>query len=417
MNTLAVRGRVRATHRRVTPALASLAVAVVTLTGCGDATEGEATEGATTGVTSAASSSATQSGDTSSGAGTAGQTASDPLAPTPSAAFFGGTTAAWTVPGTPMQDTAASLSSSRSMIGMWAEAEGGTLRVFEVTAAESDAIWEGQCATAAWLGERLVCDDEVIDPRTGDATPIPGDTEVTFAGGNAEVLVVRAGEEFVAYDAGMAETWRADVVGDGMLYGYADLPVAMSVDWEALEFYTMDLRTGAITPTMLTVLSTDGYAEVETESSPMIGYDFDGTELWQRESSALECVPPYGERQTMADRFECPQGWEDGNDSTALNGFLLRTGGAPQELTFVSETTFAVDGEEFAVGDRGFVMAWLFGDEEHYLARFDTGFGLYASGSPEPVWALDAADLVVAGTDLLVVFDDAGAVAVHTPAA
>lgn len=84
-------------------------------------------------------------------------------------------------------------------------------------------------------------------------------------------------------------------------------------------------------------------------------------------------------------------------------------------LEFVDEASFAVDGEVFDVGDRGFVMAWMFGSEGHFLVRYDAGFGLHRTGTPGPVLEIAADDLLVAAPDLLVAFG-AGGATVLTPA-
>ncbi|NCD20820.1 MAG: hypothetical protein EOL89_12735, partial [Actinobacteria bacterium] len=308
--------------------------------------------------------------------------ARDPAAPVPSSALFAGVEEAWTVPGTAMADTAGSLSADRSMIGMWTAEDPTMLQVFEVAAGQSEPLWEGRCMTAHWWGNLLYCGKDVVDPRTGQERERPHGYG-TYAGGNAAVLVVREDGRWIAYDSTLTEVWRADVVGDGNVYGFPDLPVALAVDMTTFAFHTVDLRTGEVTPTATTVLAADGYLEAEDEAGPLVARDFAGTVLGELQIGAPECIPPYGERQVLADRLECPADYEGDVDINGLNGFLLRAEGSPKALELAA-TGFTVDGEAFEAGDRGFLMAWMFGDEDHFLARFDAGWGLYATGSPDP---------------------------------
>lgn len=338
----------------------------------------------------------------------------DPAAPVPSSEFFAGVAEAWTVPGAAMADTAGSVSADRSMIGMWTAEDPTMLQVFEVAAAQSEPLWEGRCMTAHWWGDQLLCGQDVVDPRTGGVRASP-DGSGTYAGGSAAILVTREANRWVAYDSTLTEVWRADAVGDGNVYGFPDLPVALAVDMTTFAFHTVDLRTGESTPTATTVLAADGYLEAEDEAGPLVARDFAGAVLGEVQIGAPECIPPYGERQVLADRLECPTDYEGDADINGLNGFLLRAEGSPKVLELAA-TGFTVDGEAFEAGDRGFLMAWMFGDEEHFLARFDAGWGLYATGSPDPVWELDANDLLVAAEDLLVAYRDDGEVAILTPA-
>ena len=64
-------------------------------------------------------------------------------------------------------------------------------RHFALTAAESAPLWEGQCATARWWANRLVCGTDVVDPATGETAPLPAGA---YAGSNAETLVLRDGD-------------------------------------------------------------------------------------------------------------------------------------------------------------------------------------------------------------------------------
>ncbi|MGM0386135.1 MAG: hypothetical protein ACQERF_09175 [Actinomycetota bacterium] len=335
----------------------------------------------------------------------------DPAAPVPSSAFFAGVEEAWTVPGTAMQDTAGSVSADRSMIGMWAGTE-GALQVFELTPTEAAPIWEGQCATAHWWADRLVCGGDVVDPRTGESAALPAGV---YAGSNAETLVLRDGDTWVAYDTALTEVWRSEVLGDGMVYGFTDLPVAMAVDTTTFDFHTVDLRTGEATPTMMTVLLVDGYLESTDATGAVVARDLSGTVVAERPLAVPECIPPYGERQVLADRLECPVRYEGETEADGMSSFLLRGEDAPSLLELVP-SGFTVDGETFDAGERGLLMAWMFGDEEHFLARFDSGWGLYATGSPDPVWELDANDLLVAAEDVLVAYGDGGTVTLVTPA-
>ncbi len=338
----------------------------------------------------------------------------DPAAPVPSSAFFAGVEEAWTIPGAAMADTAGSLSADRSMIGMWTDDDPTMLQVFEVAAVQSDPLWEGRCMTAHWWGNFLYCGKDVVDPRTGQERERPHGYG-TYAGGSSAVLVTREDDRWVAYDSTLTEVWRAAAVGDGNVYGFPDLPVAMAVDMTTFAFHTVDLRTGEVTPTATTVLAADGYLEAEDETSPLVARDFDGTVVGEMAVGAPECIPPYGERQVLADRLECPANYDGDADINGLNGFLLRAEGSPKVLELAA-TGFTVDGEAFEAGDRGFLMAWMFGDEQHFLARFDAGWGLYAVGSPDPIWELDANDLLVAAEDLLVAYRDGGEVTILTPA-
>ena len=396
----------RASHRSGVraAALAGALTAALALAACGSADDGAP---ATPAASPAASS--TPPAETTATAPTTGITR-DPAAPVPSTAFFDGITEAWTIPGTPAgQDTAGSISADRSMIAMRAEAD-DQVQVFELAATEAAPVWEGQCPTAHWWAGRLVCGGDVVDPRSGESTTLPAGE---YAGSNAETLVLRDGETWVAYDTALAEVWRADAAGDGMVYGFPDLPVAMAVDMTTFAFSTVDLRTGAVTPTTMTVLAADGYLEAEGPEGPLVARDFSGAELGELPLNAPECIPPYGERQVLADRLTCPGGYD--GDPAALSGFLLRAEGAPVALEFVDEASFAVDGEVFDVGDRGFVMAWMFGSEGHFLVRYDAGFGLHRTGTPGPVLEIAADDLLVAAPDLLVAFG-AGGATVLTPA-
>lgn len=386
------------TAPRRTVQVAVAALAAVLLTACGGSSDNASPAGTTA-----------ESPATAAPPGAAALT--DPAVPTPSAAFFAGIDSTWTVPGTAIQDTVGSVSADRTMIGMWADGDGGTLRVFALTAAESAPLWEGQCATARWWANRLVCGTDIVDPATGETAPLPAGA---YAGSNAETLVLRDGDTWVAYGTDLAELWRSEIAGDGMLYGFADLPVAMAVDMSVLEFHTVDLRTGESTPTAMTVLAVDGYLEVASGATRAVAHDFAGTQLWERPVAAPECIPPFGERQVLADRAECPARYEGAVEINGLNVVLLRA--ASPRVLELAAAGFTVDGETFDAGDRGLIMAWMFGDEDHFLARFDSGFGLYRAGSAEPVWELAANDLLVTAPEVLLAYGDGGTVTVLTPA-
>nr|NLD40036.1 hypothetical protein [Actinomycetales bacterium] len=266
-----------------------------------------------------------------------------------------------------------------------------------------EAVWTGLCAPnpsgitnpLTFLGERILCGSEVVDPQTGESEDFPVDGFVMVGAADGVLVVAPHGESrLVAYDESLSEVWSAEGL-EFTLSGFTPGAVVVAQPED---------DPGAPGRVLLTATGeqiAEGYAAIPMEDGVLVardaagtewaGYTYEGEELWSYPFEGNSCaVAQFGAEHVIGDCSpEAHERWDEAFDGTQT--FVM----------WLADTEVAV-----ALGEGGFAVAGTtydfepygvrgFGNLEHFVAfeRSEAGemsTSLLRVGESAPVWVVDS---------------------------
>lgn len=367
--------------------LAALAAAAgLGLAGCSGDGEGPASsEPAATAAMEAAPADTT--GETSPEAATEGETAADTAT---------SATEQWRTAG-----TVVGVTGDRTQFLVTDNASGSTA-LYDTSSTSATPTWTGTCESAVLLGYFVVCDAQLIDPATGDATPFPAGSARPVGWDADHVAMVNDDGSVAGYDTGLTELYRiegsslpdAEVGNLGRVF----VLVRPGGDPTAMpDFNYYDTATGTLLSEGGMVYGLDdGYVVWPDGLGDSIGYSWDGTEQWQRSQSAgVSLVQPEFQVAPTLDDFNptgAAQAVAEEAATSANPAQPIWLGGEVVLFQLNEDDTFSVGDQLYngaplgAVGwqDGAYVIATNWAPMEGTPST-----SVYEVGTPDPLVTLD----------------------------